>query len=53
MKLTCAARHLCALSGEAYNDLLSVYRKNKNKEISKKQKASNQASIKAFLKKIK
>ena len=35
----------------AYDDLLSIYRKNKNKEISKKQKASIQASIKAFFKK--
>jgi hypothetical protein len=36
---------------DAYDDLLSIYRKNKNKEISKKQKASIQASIKAFFKK--
>jgi transcriptional regulator of met regulon len=64
MKLTCAARHLCALSdvpipsiklpgnksdtSPSAPDYLYVYRKNKYKEISEKQKASNQASIKAF-----
>ena len=52
MKLTCAAHHAATLAvSDAYDDLLSIYRKNKNKEISKKQKASIQASIKAFFKK--
>ena len=36
---------------DAYDDLSSIYCKNKNKEISKEQKASIQASIKAFFKK--
>jgi len=36
---------------DAYDNLWSIYRKNKNKEISKKQKATNQTSIKAFLNK--
>ena len=44
--------HVVTLAvSDAYDDLLSIYRKNKNKEISKKQKASIQASIKAFFKK--
>ena len=36
---------------DAYDNLWSIYRKNKNKEISKKQKATNQTSIKAFFSK--
>ncbi len=44
--------HAANLSvSDAYDNLWSIYRKNKNKEISKKQKATNQTSIKAFFSK--
>ena len=44
--------HAASLAvSDAYDNLWSIYRKNKNKEISKKQKATNQTSIKAFFSK--
>ena len=44
--------HAASLAvSDAYDNLWSIYRKNKNKEISKKQKATNQTSIKAVFNK--
>jgi hypothetical protein len=44
--------HAASLAAsDAYDNLWSIYCKNKNKEISKKQKATNQTSIKAFFSK--
>jgi hypothetical protein len=44
--------HAASLAvSDTYDNLWSIYRKNKNKEISKKQKATNQTSIKAFFSK--
>ena len=44
--------HAASLAvSDAYVNLWSIYHKNKNKEISKKQKATNQTSIKAFFNK--
>jgi hypothetical protein len=44
--------HAASLAvSDAYDNLWSIYRKNKNKEIAKKQKVTNQTSIKAFFNK--